>query len=121
MNEQQSIISETNQILIDTWLPYLMDTNLIFAYISAWALVHFVKKSPFVTKLRRKSEKEWRTIQSSFFVGFVTTLVFKFTDPLLIMIQMAFLVGATNSLIYRSIIPIIGFIIPGLRKKLSID
>lgn len=108
---------DTETKLIEAYLPYLLDTNLMFAILTTWAIVHFAKKSPWITNDRRQASRDWKTIMLSAVCGFAVTYWLKVNDPHVL--QYAVIIAFVNSYLYKGVVLVLAQVAPQLTNRLK--
>lgn len=77
MNAPQTSPSGLDTQLIDLYGQLLLDKNLVFAIILAWAITHFIKQSPWIKTIKPVARRDFYIRFVAIIVGFCTVLFFK--------------------------------------------
>jgi len=72
-----STTTELQSELINVYGQLLLDVNLVFAVVLAWALTHFIKQYPGIKAIKPLSKKKWIIRVISACVGFLAVMFLK--------------------------------------------
>lgn len=122
MNEQTLDHGEAlNNQIIDLYGQLLLDSNLIFAIILAWAVTHFIKQAPFIKRIKPVSSRKYTIRVISVVVGFASVLFFKrhmIENNLDHVINFALIVAFTHPVIYKGMTAVLSKFAPTIADNL---
>jgi len=108
--------------LIATYGPLLLDTNLIFAIVLAWAITAFAKQSPMITETTPVEARRFKTRAISAVIGFFCVVFMKWDSldaNLEEVIQLGILVAFTHGFIYTALFAVIYKVSPATAELLK--
>lgn len=124
MNEQSTKPSDGLEIqLIDLYGQLLLDSNLIFAIILAWAATHIIKNSPWVRNVKPKAQRDWTIRLVSIATGIAAVVFMKrhlIDTHLDHVITFAVMVGFTHPFLYKLMTLILGKVAPNAAEALKV-
>jgi len=123
MNETTTAAGE--QISIQVWELYgqlLLDKNLIFAIILAWAVTHFFKQSPMIRSIKPLQRRAFVIRVLTIVVGFWSVIFFKRgmipTNPDQV-INFAVMVAFIHPFLYKAVTSLLDRFMPEVSASLK--
>lgn len=129
MNEQIESMNQTTTDagqgleiqIIDLYGQLLLDINLIFAIILAWAVTHFIKQSPWIRGIHPISQRKFTIRLVSVMIGFGSVVFFKrhmIDAHLDHIINFGIIVAFTHPFIYKFITALLSKFAPSIAESL---
>ena len=123
MNEQVTNTGEGLEIqIIDLYGQLLLDKNLIFAIILAWAVTHFIKQSPWIRGIKPIAKRKYTIRVLTVIIGFGAVLFFKrgmWDSHMDHVINFGVMVAFTHPVLYKIMTSVLDKFAPAVSENLK--